>query len=95
MYYTPKHIIAPEAGSGGHLRSAADIITTNPPRTEIHYRYPRNSADAFYQQFSDPARAFWNMEAAYERYKTDASLPYPNSDLDHINYAWRDAHGEL
>ena len=57
--------------------------------------YPQHSKDIFYMQFSDPQRAFWNIFAAYEMYKNDLTIPYPNCELDHINYAWKDAHGEL
>jgi methylase of polypeptide subunit release factors len=36
MYYTPKEIIDPAAGTGAYLKNAADMLVSNPPYAAQH-----------------------------------------------------------
>jgi hypothetical protein len=53
--------------------------------------YPDRSSDPFYQQFSDPQRAFWNLPGLVEFYRDNPDQPRP-TEPDHAAYAWDEAH---
>ncbi len=55
-------------------------------------RYPEYSSDKFYKQFSNPERAYWNLPGLYNMYISHLEYPYPENELEHVNYAWKDAH---
>lgn len=48
---------------------------------------------AFWTQFRNPQKAYWNMAAAIRRYRNCQSIAFPNRCDDYKVAAWEMAHG--